>query len=57
MSYMEYMSMEKQVWLILHDGEIRDDIYTIEEAARHMAGAGDRVVPYIIKIENKSHER
>lgn len=54
---MEYMSMEKQVWLILHDGEIRDDIYTIEEAARHMAGAGDRVVPYIIKIENKSHER
>jgi hypothetical protein len=47
---MEYMSMEKQVWLIIHDDEIRDDIYTIEEAARHMAGAGERVVPYAIEI-------
>jgi hypothetical protein len=50
MSYMEYMNMEKQIWLIIHDGEIRDDIYTIEEAARFMAGDDDRVMPYTIKI-------
>jgi hypothetical protein len=50
MPYMEYMSMEKKVWLIISDGEIRDDIYTLEESARHMAGDGERVVPYIIKI-------
>lgn len=42
--------MEKKVWLIIRDGEIGDDIYTIEEAARHMAGDGERVVPYTIKI-------
>jgi hypothetical protein len=50
MPYIEYMAMKRDVWLIIHDGEIRDDIYTIEEAARHMAGADDRVVPYTIEI-------
>jgi hypothetical protein len=57
MVYIEYMNMEKQVWLIVRDGKISDDIYTLEEAARHMACDGDHVVPYIIKIQNKSHER
>ena len=47
---MEYMSMEKKVWLIIRDGEIGDDIYMIEEAARFMVRDGERVVPYIIKI-------
>jgi hypothetical protein len=47
---MEYMSMEKKVWLIIRDGEIGDDIYMIEEAARFMACDGERVVPYTIKI-------
>jgi hypothetical protein len=44
--------MEKLVWLIVHDGEIRDDIYTLEEAANHMAGVEDRVIPYIIRVPN-----
>ncbi len=52
MPYTEYMNMEKQVWLIIHDGEIRDDIYTQEDAATFMAGEGDRVIPYTIAVQN-----
>jgi hypothetical protein len=44
--------MEKQIWLIIHENEIRDDIYTLEEAANHMAGEGDRVIPYTIRIQD-----
>lgn len=44
--------MEKQIWLIIRDGEIRDDIYTLEEAANHMVGEGDRVIPYTIRIQD-----
>jgi|GEM_PF-4514830 len=42
--------VEKEVWLIIRENEITDCILTSEEAINFLAGPGDEVVPYTIKI-------